>query len=423
MMQQPAPGMVPPPMAPPPSQQHYQYQQPPPAPVPQSQQPYMMMNMMPPQSHPPPMWHGHPQQGSGGVPVQQKSAGQSGQPASADEVRTLWIGDLQYYMDENYLLSCFAQTGEVASVKVIRNKQTGQVEGYGFIEFVSRAAAERVLQTYNGAPMPNGESNYRLNWASFGSGDKRDESPEFTIFVGDLAADVTDYMLQETFRAHFQSVKGAKVVIDRATGRTKGYGFVRFGDETEYNRAMSEMNGAFCSTRPMRIGPATNKKTTGAAPQYPAASSQGNQNENDPNNTTIFVGNLDSNVTEDHLREVFSPYGQLVHVKIPQNKRCGFVQFADRSCAEEALQILNGTQLGGQSIRLSWGRSTSNKQAQPDPNQWNSGYYGYGQGYGYGYAAAPQDPNMYYGGYPGYGNYQQPQQQQQQQQQQQVGYS
>ncbi|KAK8524339.1 hypothetical protein V6N13_015365 [Hibiscus sabdariffa] len=421
MMQQPAPGMVPPPMAPQPSQKQYQYPQPPPAPVPQSQQPYMMMNMMPPQSHPPPMWHGHPQQGSGGVPAQQQSAGQSGQPASADEVRTLWIGDLQYYMDENYLLSCFAQTGEVASVKVIRNKQTGQVEGYGFIEFVSRAAAERVLQTYNGAPMPNGESNYRLNWASFGSGDKRDESPEFTIFVGDLAADVTDYMLQETFRAHFQSVKGAKVVIDRATGRTKGYGFVRFGDETEYNRAMSEMNGAFCSTRPMRIGPATNKKT-GAAQQYPAASSQGSQNENDPNNTTIFVGNLDSNVTEDHLREVFSPYGQLVHVKIPQNKRCGFVQFADRSCAEEALRILNGTQLGGQCIRLSWGRSTSNKQAQPDPNQWNSGYYGYGQGYGYGYAAAPQDPNMYYGGYPGYGNYQQPQQQQQQQQQQ-VGYS
>lgn len=54
-------------------------------------------------------------------------------------------------------------------------------------------------------------------------------------------------------------------------------------------------------------------------------------------------------------------------------------------------------------------------QAQPDPNQWNAGYYGYAQGYeNYGYAAAaPQDPSMYYGGYPGYGNYQQPQQPQQ----------
>ncbi|KAH7545761.1 hypothetical protein FEM48_Zijuj01G0128000 [Ziziphus jujuba var. spinosa] len=147
---------------------------------------------------------------------------------------------------------------------------------------------------------------------------------------------------------------------------------------------------------------------------------QGAQNESDPNNTTIFVGNLDSNVTDDHLRQVFSQYGELVHVKIPAGKRCGFVQFADRSCAEEALRILNGTQLGGQNIRLSWGRSPSNKQPQADPNQWNAGgYYGYAPGHeNYGYAPVSQDPNMYYGGYPGYGNYQQ-----QPQQQQQMGYS
>ena len=44
------------------------------------------------------------------MPAQQH---QVSQPASADEVRTLWIGDLQYYMDENYLMSCFPQTGEV----------------------------------------------------------------------------------------------------------------------------------------------------------------------------------------------------------------------------------------------------------------------------------------------------------------------
>lgn len=158
---------------------------------------------------------------------------------------------------------------QVASVKVIRNKQTGLIEGYGFVEFVTRAAAERVLQTYNGTPMPNGEQNFRLNWASFSAGERRDETSDFTIFVGDLAADVTDYMLQETFRGRYPSVKGAKVVIDRLTGRSKGYGFVRFSDESEQLRAMSEMNGAFCSTRPMRIGPATNKKTVAGQQQYP----------------------------------------------------------------------------------------------------------------------------------------------------------
>ncbi|XP_061345477.1 polyadenylate-binding protein RBP45 isoform X2 [Gastrolobium bilobum] len=405
-MMQPGPGMAPPTMA---QQPNQQYQQ-------QQQQPYMMM---PPQPQPPQMWAQSAQ-----PPPQSVAPPQQVQPTSADEVRTLWIGDLQYWMDENYLYTCFAHTGEVASVKVIRNKQTSQSEGYGFIEFTTRAAAERILQTYNGTIMPNGGQNFRLNWATFSAGERRhDDSPDYTVFVGDLAADVTDYLLTETFRVRYSSVKGAKVVIDRTTGRTKGYGFVRFADESEQVRAMTEMQGVLCSTRPMRIGPASNKNP-GIQPKASYQNPQGAQNENDPNNTTIFVGNLDPNVTDDHLRQVFGQYGELAHVKIPAGKRCGFVQFADRSCAEEALRVLNGTLLGGQNVRLSWGRSPSNKQVivtDSDPNQWNGsgggGYYGYAQGYeNYGYAPTGQDPNMY-GGYPGYANYQPPQQQQQ------MGYS
>jgi RNA recognition motif-containing protein len=146
-------------------------------------------------------------------------------------------------------------------VKLIRDKHTGQLQGYGFVEFMSRATAERVLQTYNGTMMPNVELPFRLNWAS--AGEKRDDTPDYTIFVGDLAADVTDYILQETFRVHYPSVKGAKVVTDKLTMRPKGYGFVKFGDPNEQARAMTEMNGMLCSTRPMRIGPAANKKATG----------------------------------------------------------------------------------------------------------------------------------------------------------------
>lgn len=173
-----------------------------------------------------------------------------------EEVRTLWIGDLQYWVDESYLSQCFAHSGEVVSIKIIRNKMTQQPEGYGFVEFVSHAAAEAFLHTYNGMQMPGTELTFRLNWASFG-----DSGPDHSIFVGDLAPDVTDFLLQETFRAHYPSVKGAKVVTDPATGRSKGYGFVKFADEAQRNRAMTEMNGVYCSTRPMRISAATPKKT------------------------------------------------------------------------------------------------------------------------------------------------------------------
>jgi len=98
-----------------------------------------------------------------------------------------------------------------------------------------------------------------------------------------------------------------------------------------------------------------------------------------------------------------------------------FYYCAFRSSAEELLVLLQGTLIGGQNVRLSWGRSPSNKQVQQqDSNQWagaTTGYYGYGQGYeAYGYPQS-QDPNMYgYGAYAGYQNYQQqpvPQQPQQ----------
>ncbi|XP_020086545.1 polyadenylate-binding protein RBP45-like isoform X2 [Ananas comosus] len=431
-MMQPAGGMVQPPMGM--DQQHHQ-QQPqqwaavmaPPPPPPQ-QQYYQAPSAA--GAPPPPMWNQQPsmvpppvvpQQMGPPPPQQQYQASAAAavaaplQPGSADEIRTLWIGDLQYWMDETFLWGCFGHSGEVVSVKIIRNRQTGQSEGYGFIEFVSRATAERVLQTYNGQMMPNIEQAFRLNWASCGAGEKRggDDGADHTIFVGDLASDVTDYLLQETFKARYSSVKGAKVITDRLTGISKGYGFVRFGDLNEQARAMTEMNGVYCSSRPMRVGPAANKKNS-VSQTASYQTTQGTESENDPNNTTIFVGGLDSSVTDDHLKQVFSSYGELVYVKIPVGKRCGFVQFANRSCAEEALKMLNGSQLGGQNIRLSWGRTPANKQPQQDPNQWNGSYYGYAQSYDTYSYAPPQDPNMYaYATYPGYGNYQQQPQQQQ----------
>ncbi|MQL97001.1 hypothetical protein Taro_029681 [Colocasia esculenta] len=151
----------------------------------------------------------------------------------------------------------------VALVKVIRNRQTGQSEGYGFVEFYTRGAAENVLQTFSSMIMPNTDQPFRINWASFSMGDKRsDVGSDHSIFVGDLAPDVTDTLLQETFACRYSSVKGAKVVIDANTGRSKGYGFVRFGDENEKSRAMAEMNGVYCSSRAMRIGAATPRKSS-----------------------------------------------------------------------------------------------------------------------------------------------------------------
>ncbi|CAI0465262.1 unnamed protein product [Linum tenue] len=353
--------------------------------------------------HPPPPQHYHSNHVAGSV---------------ADN-KTVWIGDLHNWMDENYLHTCFASTGEIASIKVIRNKQTGLSEGYGFVEFFTHGTAEKVLQNYTGILMPNTDQHFRLNWATFSTGDKRsDNAPDLSIFVGDLAADVTDSLLHDTFANRYSSVKAAKVVFDANTGRSKGYGFVRFGDDSERTQAMTEMNGVYCSSRAMRIGAATPRKSSGYQQQggyiSNGSSTPSFLSENDSTNTTIFVGGLDPNVTDEDLKQTFTQHGEIVSVKIPVGKGCGFVQFASRSNAEEALQKLNGTIIGKQTVRLSWGRNPANKQFRVDfGNQWSGAYYG-GQVYdGYGYVMqSPHDPRMYattaaYGAYPLFGSHQQ----------------
>ncbi|KAK4860376.1 hypothetical protein QYF36_022467 [Acer negundo] len=382
----------------------------------------MPHQMMPPQHYPMPPPHYVPYHQY--QPHQQHVQHQQ-HLGSSGENKTIWVGDLHHWMDENYLHSCFVSTGEIASIKVIRNKQTGLSEGYGFVEFFSHATAEKVLQGYTSILMPNTEQPFRLNWATFSTGDKRsDNGPDLSIFVGDLAADVTDSLLHETFAGRFPSVKAAKVVFDANTGRSKGYGFVRFGDDSERSQAMTEMNGVYCSSRPMRIGAATPRKSSGYQQQYSSqggytpngTSAQGPQSDGDSSNTTIFVGGLDPNVTDEDLRQPFSQYGEIVSVKIPVGKGCGFVQFASRDNAEEALQKLNGTVIGKQTVRLSWGRNPANKQFRAEySNQWSGAYYGGGHVYdGYGYALPPpHDPSTYaaaaaaYGTYPVYGSHQQ----------------
>ena len=65
---------------------------------------------------------------------------------------------------------------------------------------------------------------------------------DFRIFCGDLGNEVTDDMLARTFSS-YGSFQRAKVVRDKRSQKTRGYGFVSFKDPNDFVRAMREMNG------------------------------------------------------------------------------------------------------------------------------------------------------------------------------------
>jgi RNA recognition motif-containing protein len=67
-------------------------------------------------------------------------------------------------------------------------------------------------------------------------------SDDFRIFCGDLGNEVTDETLVRAF-ARYPSFVKARVVRDKKSNKTRGYGFVSFRDPDDFVRAMREMNG------------------------------------------------------------------------------------------------------------------------------------------------------------------------------------
>eukprot|EP01112_Ceratiomyxa_fruticulosa_P005713 TRINITY_DN16562_c0_g1_i2.p1 TRINITY_DN16562_c0_g1~~TRINITY_DN16562_c0_g1_i2.p1 ORF type:complete len:409 (+),score=122.91 TRINITY_DN16562_c0_g1_i2:82-1227(+) len=75
---------------------------------------------------------------------------------------------------------------------------------------------------------------------------------DYRIFVGDLGNEVTDDMLKLAFQ-RYTSLQRVKVIRDKKTTKSKGFGFVSFGDPHDFIKAMREMNGKYIGNRPCKL--------------------------------------------------------------------------------------------------------------------------------------------------------------------------
>lgn len=75
------------------------------------------------------------------------------------------------------------------------------------------------------------------------------------LYVGNLPFSATDQILSDTF-AQCGTVESAKIITDRDTGRSKGFGFVEMSTEAEAQDAISKFNGADYDGRAMTVNEA-----------------------------------------------------------------------------------------------------------------------------------------------------------------------
>ena len=82
------------------------------------------------------------------------------------------------------------------------------------------------------------------------------------LYVGNLTYGVTDGDLQTMFAAH-GTVQSAQVIMDRDTGRSKGFGFVEMGSDQEAQAAIAAMNGKEIDGRALTVNEARPKAEGG----------------------------------------------------------------------------------------------------------------------------------------------------------------
>ncbi|TXG58498.1 hypothetical protein EZV62_016327 [Acer yangbiense] len=211
----------------------------------------------------------------------------------------LFVGNLPFNVDSAQLAGLFETAGNVEMVEVIYDKVTGRSRGFGFVTMSSAEEVEAAAQQFNGyeldgrplrvnagPPPPRREESFSRgprggregygggnresygggsresygggNRESYGGGNRSSFGSGNRVYVGNLSWGVDDQALETLFSEQGKVVE-AKVVYDRESGRSRGFGFVTYNSSDEVDSAIESLNGADLDGRSIRVSVAEAK--------------------------------------------------------------------------------------------------------------------------------------------------------------------
>jgi len=162
------------------------------------------------------------------------------------EESTLWMGNIEPWMDESFIEYLFIKFGFTPkNVKLIKSIKLNDFKDFCIVKFNNLKEANLVLFTLNGKKMPRTNSYFKLNIM------KNNIKNFKNVYVGNLSPQISDEELFNYFKSKYPSVYYASIIFDN--GISRGYGFVHFSKEDEYQDCLKEMNGSFFHNKKITV--------------------------------------------------------------------------------------------------------------------------------------------------------------------------
>lgn len=289
-------------------------------------------------------------------------------PAQPFHSASLYVGDLNPEVSEGLLFDIFNTVGPVSSIRVCRDAITRRSLGYAYINFHQVSDAERALDTMN-YTMIKGKP-CRIMWSQRDPSLRR--SGVGNIFVKNLHTSIDNKQLYDTFSL-FGNILSCKVVTDRESGVSKGYGYVHYETAEAANAAIEKLDGMLIDGQEVQVGHFMRRNDRPGTNDW----------------TNCYIKNIPFEWEDEKLMDVFSKYGEIVSAAVamglrkktpgkdeeplpgnvmeelgeeepvpPGEKReslgYGFVNFLEHEAAVAAVEELNGkefeTMMNGETI-------------------------------------------------------------------------
>lgn len=162
-----------------------------------------------------------------------------------EEQGKLFVGGLSWDTTQDSLLRYFSQFGEVIDCVVMKNAESGRSRGFGFVTFSNPSNIETVLSNcphnLDGRTIDPKACNPRsMQKPKKPAGQVGQQQPVFPkVFLGGLPSSITETDLRNFFSRYGEVVE-VVIMYDQEKKKSRGFGFLSFGDENACGRAVQE---------------------------------------------------------------------------------------------------------------------------------------------------------------------------------------